>query len=945
MAAGALLEREDELAVLKGALDPDTAGPGTVVTVSGDAGLGKTRLLEAAAAEAGQHGYRVVTVRGTELERDLGWGLATDALSVLLEEHSPKRISALMSGRAMLARTLLMPEAPEHALVTSAPAQLGALAAALTALTRRLASERALALIVDDAHWADPPSLRWLNHLAARVGAGFPVTLIVGFRPREPGGSAELLRHLAVAGTRRLQLGPLSLRATTALVETTLRDPEAAEAVHEVTLGNPFMIDQLLRHLGGAPVTPQAVREARPRELRSMVMPRIERLGAHARALSEAVAVLGGSADLSTAAALAGIPLETAADAAEQLGRAGIFADEVPLTFAHPLLRSVVADSLTAARTDLLHRSAANVLMAAGVEPPDAAVHLLSAERIGEPWAEELLTAAGRHSMSRGAPESAAAFFNRALLEPGRDARHELLLDYGRALLHAGREDALDVLRCALNETPDVTDQAAVALEFGDALMAVDRPEEAIAVYERGIEAIDELESPLRMQLIAQRALAAFALTDEPERTMTAVAQAMESASSWPAAKRRSALALEALVAVWSGQPADRCVSMLEAALEASRYGEDSPLEWGPDLAWLMASLAWCDAHGRRAEFLESVIERARARGALVELGLATTHRAYGLIRCGRVAEAERDSLAAIQLFSDVQEGSNSVATASALDALVARGDLDRAEQVSRASLPDRSKDRIVFLAFVDARARLRTAQGRLEEARSDLEMIGAEIEAHHFLCPGAVPWRSQLAIVRHMLGDSGEARRLAAEDIAGARAFGAPRALGLALIAAGTVEERDPATIALREAVEVLAPSPARLEHARALVALGSLLRRSRRRDEAISALRDGLDVAASCGAIALADAARAELKVAGVRPRRERIHGPDSLTEGEKRVAHLAAEGATNAEIAQKLFLSLRTVETHLTSIYRKLDIKGRPQLAQALDASGDGVPARPV
>ena len=931
MPAAALLERDEELAAIEWLLDGLGDGGGRSVVISGEAGIGKTRLLDVATARARGSGYEVITARGIELEHELGWGLAVEALEPALAERTPDQREILLSGRAMLARSLL--ERPDQALGRAPMQQLAAVAAALTALTLRLGAERPLALIVDDAHWADVESLRWLNHLIERVTGDVPVALAVAFRCNEPGSETELLERLLDAASIRLELGPLSLNATSELVRRTTRDAAAVRAVHEVTRGNPFMVDQVLRNLDPATVTVQAVEDTRPRELRALVLPRIARLGPDARALSEVVAVLVEGADLRIAGALCHLPDAVVAAAADQLTLAGIFADRVPLEFAHPLLRSVVADSLSAARADFLQRGAAKLLVEAGAEPSDAAVHLLSAGPVGENWAREALVAAGRQAMSRGAPGSAAELFGRALLEPRDDVSHRLTLDHGRALLQAGSELALDVLRDAFAQTPDPIERAGAALEVGDALMALDRPAEAVGVYGDGVAAVSDPEEPLRMHLLAQRALGALALIEERDVAASAVIDAVEAARRWPVAAPRSALTLQGVVAVWAGQPADQCTELLQKALAAPRYGRQPSLEWGPDLAWLMPMLAWCDAFERRDAFLESVIERARRRGALVDLALATAHRSYGLMRRGRIPEAERDARVAIELFDDMQAEPNAMANSVVLEALIARGELKAAETFAEQAASDGDEDRVVYLAFVDARAKLHLVLGRLEQARADLEEVSAEIEGNFFRCPAAVACRPRLALTLSALGDTFRARRLAEEEVERARGFGAARGLGLALTAAGMIADGERAEEALREAVSVLAQSSARLEYAQALVSLGGLLRRERRRGDAVAVLRQALDASAACGADALAHAARAELGVVGARPRRERVRGPESLTAGEMRVASLAAEGVTNTEIARRLVVSLRTVETHLTSTYRKLDIKGRGELTDAL------------
>jgi DNA-binding CsgD family transcriptional regulator len=201
-------------------------------------------------------------------------------------------------------------------------------------------------------------------------------------------------------------------------------------------------------------------------------------------------------------------------------------------------------------------------------------------------------------------------------------------------------------------------------------------------------------------------------------------------------------------------------------------------------------------------------------------------------------------------------------------------------------------------------------------------------------LTPAIVPWRSLAATAHHQLGAAGEARRLAAEDVDLARQFGAPRALGVALRVQGVVEGGARGLERLQEAAAVLAGSPARLEHARALADLGAALRRAGRPEaEAGEALRRGLELAERCGATILADRLSEELTAAGLRPPRRSRRSPVALTPGEARVAQLAAGGLTNKAVAQQLFVSVRAVEFHLGNVYTKLGISSRRQLAGAL------------
>lgn len=230
-----------------------------------------------------------------------------------------------------------------------------------------------------------------------------------------------------------------------------------------------------------------------------------------------------------------------------------------------------------------------------------------------------------------------------------------------------------------------------------------------------------------------------------------------------------------------------------------------------------------------------------------------------------------------------------------------------------------------------------RIAPGDTERGLADLFAVGERLEVLGVHNPSHVAWRSQAALVLLAQGERGQARRLAREEVEIARRWGARRPLGAALRTAGLVEGDKDSLALFRESVEVLAHSPAP-ERAKSLTELGATLRRVNQRAEARELLTEGLELATLCGATPLAERAHAELLAAGARPRRLVRTGVDSLTPSERRVAQMAADGRTNREIAQSLFVTPRTVEMHLTPSYRKLDIQSRSQLASAMTTSRD-------
>jgi DNA-binding CsgD family transcriptional regulator len=267
-------------------------------------------------------------------------------------------------------------------------------------------------------------------------------------------------------------------------------------------------------------------------------------------------------------------------------------------------------------------------------------------------------------------------------------------------------------------------------------------------------------------------------------------------------------------------------------------------------------------------------------------------------------------------------------------EALVEHDDLDEAEAV--VGLPQLAPwlgPAAGLDPLLESRARLRAERADHRAALTDFRRVGElrlSMEADN---PAISAWRSGAAQALAALGEAEEAAELAAEELLRARAYGAEGAIGVALRALGLITGGSEGVELLQEAVATLERADARLEHARALVDLGASLRRAGRRVDARAPLREGLDQARRCGGLALARRAHDELTASGAKPRRMLVGGVAALTPSERRVAELAVEGMTNAQIAQALFVTQKTVETHLGRTYRKLDIAGREALATAL------------
>ena len=489
--AGELLEREAERAVLASAVGRVATGAGGgLVLVLGEAGIGKTALLAVAGGLARAAGIRTFRAAGAPLERDFGYGVVRQLLEGELRSSSPKERARLLGGASAPAAAVFGLPDRQAPLVAEGDRSVAA-RHALVLLVGELAREHPVVLVVDDMHWADRASARWLAHLARRVDE-LPALIVAAARTGEPGDEDAVLAELAAGpGTRVLRPGALSPDAVTALASTILDQVavEFASACHELTAGNPLLAGELLRAaheegLAGTAEETYRLQALGAGRITDWVMRRLGRMSAGARELASAVAVLG-SARVADAAALAGLSPRDAEPAADELIETGILRQELPLGFAHPLLRAAVEADMPPARRDRAHRRAAELLAADPARADEAAVHLLHTEPAGSPWVAEALCAAADRALMRGAPGAAVVLLGRALAEPAAGRRGAVLAALGRAERYAGRtEDAVRHLREAVGLAP-VAERDELARELALALFYHNRPEEARACWRR----------------------------------------------------------------------------------------------------------------------------------------------------------------------------------------------------------------------------------------------------------------------------------------------------------------------------------------------------------------------------------------------------------------------------------------------------------------------------
>ncbi|HEY8582813.1 MAG TPA: ATP-binding protein, partial [Capillimicrobium sp.] len=486
------LERGAELRALRAAAAQARAGTGATVLVEGPAGIGKSRLLATLRAEAPAGGLAVRQARGAQLERDYPFGVVRQLLAPALEGRSSGERDRLLAGPVEPARALF--EAPGRAVAAEAVDDGYDVLHALWLLVARLAeADGPLALLLDDAHWADTPSLRFAVFLAHRVDA-LPVLLALAGRPPAEWGAPELRTELAAdPALPVLRPATLSAAAARELARDLLGDPRPgfADACHAASGGNPFYLRELLR--AGAGAGPQAdPSELGPEAVRRSVHARLRRLGDDADAFARAASILGDGTATGTVAALAGLPLDRALAAADALRAVEILDPAPAVGFAHPILRTVVADLQLAGERAAAHARAAELLAADGAPADVVAAQVLQAAPAADPARVAVLRAAAAQAARRGAPDVAAVLLRRALDEPPpAGERAAVLLETGLAEALArdrrAREHLVEAIERAAS--PDDRLRAAVALWTSDSFDG--RYDDGMALLQRALTGAD----------------------------------------------------------------------------------------------------------------------------------------------------------------------------------------------------------------------------------------------------------------------------------------------------------------------------------------------------------------------------------------------------------------------------------------------------------------------
>jgi tetratricopeptide (TPR) repeat protein len=490
-----LLERDAELAEVEALISANPSG-GRLLAIEGPPGIGKTSLLMETKARGEAAGMRVLAARGSELERAFSYGVVRQLFEAFLASLPPDERAGALAGAGALAAPLLDPA--QLAAQPSADSSLATLHG-LYWLTANVAASRPLLLAIDDLHWCDLPSLRWLAYVLPRM-EGLGLWIVISLRHEDPGEDPSLLVQIVSDPLATvIRPAPLSRGAAARFVRRTL-SPDAdhafCAACQEETGGNPLLLRELMLAIAAEGLAPTEPNVPRLRELGARagsraVTIRLSRLPPESRRLAQAVSILGDDADPRQAAALADLDVKAASEAAGALARVDILRPQPLLGFIHPIIRAAVYQALTPLEREIGHARAAAILGHAGAEPERIAAHLLRCPAAADSAVVAVLREAARHAASRGDSESAVAYLRRAVAEPPSAVeRADLLCELGSAEALVSGNAAVEHLREAHALTVEPVRKAETALVLGRELFFLLRSEESDAVF---TEALGEL--------------------------------------------------------------------------------------------------------------------------------------------------------------------------------------------------------------------------------------------------------------------------------------------------------------------------------------------------------------------------------------------------------------------------------------------------------------------
>ena len=929
--------REAETAVLGEALDRVASGRRAVVLIEGEAGIGKTRLLDAALEDARGRGMQVAAGRAEELERTRPFGAVADAFGCVRSSHDPRRaaIGELLATGGDRERNPVT--------VTSDPGLRFRVVDALADLVEELALPGPLVIGLDDLQWADPSSLLTLSALSRRVEY-LPVGLIACFRPApRPPELDRLVAWLAVTAGRHLSLGGLTGQAVTDLVT------DAVAAVPGRTLlagisgaaGNPLFVTEMLGALAQEGMIETSAGRAEvaqmilPPTLRLTILRRLSFLPDDTLHALRAASILGSSFTMSDlSVTMARSALELFQVLAEAITGRVLEDDGARLRFRHDLIRDAIYEDLPATIRSGLHREAGQRLARAGAPSLQVAEQLARGAGQDDTEAISWLTRAAREAAAKS-PDVAADLMGRAvgLMSAGDPGRDRLLAERAGSLMLAGRiPDALAACRLLLGRHHDLDIDGPVRISLGHALLAQGQVRDALQELERAGQS-PALTIAERGAAQAWAGFTCMSLGDLDGAAALAAQARSAAASAGDHQTTSIALSTAARISESRGHLQEA----LEIAEEAVRLADESPGRMGH-------RFPVCVTRGRILTELDRLPDAKSALGAGMriceEMGVRwalsfhQVYLAYGRFLAGEWDDAAAELEASLKLAEEIGEIYSFVYAYGLLSRIsVHRNDLGRAREAAAAA--DRnlagwgSGHSMTWVAW--PRALILEAGGEAGRALATMASLwdwcvsaGLALE---YPAIGADLVRLALAA-----GDLRRARQASAAVAEVASGNDVAWMTGEALRCQGLIED-DPEI--LQAAADAHARGSRPLGLALTCENAGSAFARHGHAERALPLLDQAAGIYERLGAARDLARAEAALREAGIRRGRRGTRsrpqfGWHALTPTEHSVADLVAEGLSNPQIGARLYISHRTVQTHLAHIFAKLDISARAQLA---------------
>jgi DNA-binding NarL/FixJ family response regulator len=959
MSTGTTLSgRAGELARIEGALGELEGRESRVFAISGEPGIGKTRLLSALGSRAARSGYTVLTGRGTELEGEVPFGVLVEALDGLLASFDKRRLQAIAERLPQLAGVF-------PAVGSVAAAQAGPPVEryrnhrAIRALLGELAARRPLVLALDDVQWADAASVEAIAYLLRKPPPA-AVLLALSYRA---GQAPPLLGDALGAALRepraeRVTLGPLSEQEAAALLEV---EPDARRRrqIFVEGGGNPFYIEQLMR-AGAEPAQRAPAGAAQgedllqiPRAVSSAIAGELRHLAAPARRMLEGAAVAGEPFEPELAAEAAGIDPRLALELLDELVACDcVRPDAEPrrFRFRHPIVRRAVYDSIPPGRRLAAHGRAAKALAGLGAPATARAHHVALSARPGDAEAIAVLQKAASQAAA-GAPAAAAEWLALALslLPAGDPARRlALLAPLAQAQAAAGR--LADAHRTLVEITAELpvgsgSDWSQTVAALASVELALGRHSGARRRLESALQAIPEQASPQTVPLLVALAMD-VSYHGDFERGAQACARALEAADGGGPAPRVLARSVLALMLELQGagkvEAAKACAT--RAAVEFDALS-DEQLAGQLDLPYQIGLVeTLLERFDDAARHLQRGISIALSCGNSQFLGPTRAFLAYCLGYRGRLDDALAVAEEAVEtgrLLRVPAVSAWALSTAAWAWSVVDAGEALRLGEEALASLGDVDDSMMAdtthgHFALVCANT------GQYERCVEHMQLAGAP-RFERFGEPGRrCLWTEALVRSTLALGRLADARAWAArgEDFAAGldlpvATAAASRGRALVLLAEG---EADAAAEQASRAARAAAEHGARIEAARSRIVMGRALAAAGRRDRAVEELRAAREELTRCGARRLAQEAARELRALGAPApapvsRRAGDAGTTQLSRRQREVCTLVAAGNSNPEIAAALYLSPKTIEGHMRQIFEKLGVSSRAQVAATI------------